>query len=44
TARSLMAAPEPALRVMMRRPTTAAIPPLTVRVRPVPKSRVITRW
>ncbi|MCP3576151.1 hypothetical protein, partial [Escherichia coli] len=44
TTRSLMAAPEPALRVMMRRPTTVAIPPLTDRARPVPKSRVITRW
>ncbi|PNR19895.1 hypothetical protein BA882_07355 [Escherichia coli] len=32
------------LRVMMRRPTTVAIPPLTDRVRPGLKSRVITRW
>ncbi len=39
----LMAAPKP-LRVMMRRPTTVAIPPLTDRVRPELKSRVTTRW
>ena len=32
------------IHILMRRPTTAAIPPLMVRVRPELKSRVTTRW